>query len=72
MNFLCMRLYFLQYTIKCRHNMKLLQCVGKKLIQAFKKFHKKELYGVKQSQEPQSLKFKNRKNSKFFINVEFL
>ena len=53
MNFLCMRLYCLQYTIKCRHNMKLLQCVGKKLIQAFKKFHKKELYGVKQSQEPQ-------------------
>ena len=65
MNFLCMRLYCLQYTIKCRHNMKLLQCAGKKLAQAFKKFHKKELYGVKQSQEPQvsSLRTEKTPNS---------
>ena len=65
MNFLCMRLYYLQYTIKCRHNMKLLQCAGKKLAQAFKKFHKKELYVVKQSQEPQvsSLRTEKTPNS---------
>ena len=45
--------------------MKLLQCAGKKLAQAFKKFHKKELYGVKQSQEPQisSLRTEKTPNS---------
>ena len=40
-------------------------CRKKKLIQAFKKFHKKELYGVKQSQEPQvsSLRTEKTPNS---------
>ena len=45
--------------------MKLLQCAGKKLAQAFIKFHNKEWYGVKQSQEPQvwSLRTEKTPNS---------
>lgn len=44
--------------------MKLLQCAGKKLAQALKKFYKKELCGVKQSQKPQVSSLRTEKTPK--------